>query len=75
MSFVLNVEEGGENSVLHGDPESETVLSEILNAQPFADRHLSMESLDEYGSRAGVWRDLGLFADRELPLTDRKSVV
>jgi putative urate catabolism protein len=69
VSFVLNVEEGGENSVLHGDPTSETFLSEMINAQPFADRHLSMESLYEYGSRAGVWRVLGLFAARGLPLT------
>jgi allantoinase len=69
VSFVLNVEEGGENSVLHGDPASETFLSEIVNAQPFADRHLSMESLYEYGSRAGVWRVLRLFASRGLPLT------
>src|ERR1700722_20111395 len=58
VSFVLNVEEGGENSALHGDPASETFLSEMVNAQPFADRHLSMESLYEYGSRAGVWRVL-----------------
>jgi putative urate catabolism protein len=69
VSFVLNVEEGGENSVLHGDATSETFLSEIIGAQAFADRHLSMESLYEYGTRAGVWRVLGLFADRGLPLT------
>ena len=69
VSFVLNVEEGGESSVLHDDPASETFLSEIVNAQPFPDRHLSMESLYEYGSRAGVWRILRLFAHRGLPLT------
>jgi putative urate catabolism protein len=69
VSFVLNVEEGGENNVLHGDPASETFLSEIIGAQAFPARHLSMESLYEYGSRAGVWRILRLFADRELPLT------
>jgi len=69
VSFVLNVEEGGESSVLHDDPWSETFLSEIVNAQPFPDRHRSMESLYEYGSRAGVWRILRLFADRGLPLT------
>jgi allantoinase len=69
VSFVLNVEEGGENSVLHGDPASETFLSEIVNAQPFPDRHLSMESLFEYGTRAGAWRVLRLFADHGLPLT------
>lgn len=69
VSFVLNVEEGGENSVLHDDPASETFLSEIVAAQPFADRHLSMESLYDYGSRAGVWRVLRLFEERGLPLT------
>jgi putative urate catabolism protein len=69
VSFVLNVEEGGENSVLHDDPASETFLSEIVGAQAFPERHLSMESLYEYGSRAGVWRILGLFAQRGLPLT------
>ncbi len=69
VSFVLNYEEGGENCVLHGDPASETFLSEIIGAQAFADRHLSMESIYEYGSRAGVWRLLRLFQDRGLPLT------
>jgi putative urate catabolism protein len=69
VSFVLNVEEGGENSVLHGDPASETFLSEIIGAQAFPDRHLSMESLYEYGSRAGVWRILRLFEQTGLPLT------
>lgn len=69
VSFVLNVEEGGESSVLHDDPASETFLSEIVAAQPFPERHLSMESLYEYGSRAGAWRILRLFAERRLPLT------
>jgi putative urate catabolism protein len=69
LSFVLNYEEGGENCVLHGDPASETFLSEIIGAQAFPMRHLSMESLYEYGSRAGVWRILRLFAERKLPLT------
>jgi allantoinase len=69
VSFVLNVEEGGESSVLHDDPASETFLSEIVAAQPFPDRHLSMESLYEYGSRAGVWRVLRLFDGLGLPLT------
>jgi allantoinase len=69
MQFVLNYEEGAENSVLHGDAASETFLSEIVGAQAFADRHLSMESLYEYGARAGVWRVLRLFAERSLPLT------
>jgi len=69
VQFVLNYEEGGENSVLHGDAASETFLSEIVSAAAFAHRHMSMESLYEYGSRAGVWRILRLFRERELPLT------
>jgi putative urate catabolism protein len=69
LQFVLNYEEGSENCVLHGDPASETFLSEIIGAQPFAMRHMSMESLYEYGSRAGLWRLLRLFEERQLPLT------
>lgn len=69
LQFVLNYEEGGENCVLHGDPASEVFLSEIVGAQAFPDRHLSMESLYEYGSRAGVWRILRAFEARGLPLT------
>jgi len=69
LQFVLNYEEGGENSVLHGDPASETFLSEIIGAQAFPMRHMSMESLYEYGSRAGLWRILRLFEERNLPLT------
>ena len=70
LQFVLNYEEGGENCVLHGDAASETFLSEIVGAAPFPNaRHLSMESLYEYGSRAGVLRILRLFAERKLPLT------
>jgi putative urate catabolism protein len=69
VQFVLNYEEGAENSVLHGDAASETFLSEIIGATAFADRHLSMESLYEYGSRAGAWRVLRLFDERRIPLT------
>ena len=69
LQFVLNYEEGAEASVLHGDEASETFLSEIVAAQAFRARHLSMESLYEYGSRAGVWRLLRLFREREIPLT------
>ena len=69
LQFVLNYEEGAENSVLHGDAASETFLSEIIGASAFADRHLSMESLYEYGSRAGAWRVLRLFDAHRLPLT------
>jgi putative urate catabolism protein len=69
VQFVLNYEEGGENSVLHGDAGSEQFLSEMFNPASFADRHLSMESIYEYGSRAGVWRILREFEKRQLPLT------
>jgi putative urate catabolism protein len=70
VQFVLNYEEGGENSILHGDPASETFLSEIVGALPYVGaRHMSMESLFEYGSRVGVWRVLDAFRERELPLT------
>jgi len=69
VQFVLNYEEGGENSVLHGDAGSEQFLSEMFNPASFAARHLSMESIYEYGSRAGVWRLLREFEKRGLPLT------
>ena len=70
MQFVLNYEEGGENCVLHGDPASEAFLSEIVGAAPWpGQRHPSMESIYEYGSRVGVWRLLDLFARYEIPLT------
>jgi len=69
VQIVLNYEEGSENCVLHGDAGSETFLSEIIGAQPFAMRHLSMESLYEYGSRAGLWRLLRLFRERRIPVT------
>ena len=70
VQFVLNYEEGGENCILHGDQASETFLSEIIGAQPFLSaRHMSMESIYEYGSRAGVWRLLDLFKSRGVPLT------
>ena len=69
LQFVLNYEEGGENCVLHGDPGSEQFLSEIIGAATFPARHLSMESIYEYGSRVGVWRILREFERRALPLT------
>lgn len=71
VQFVLNFEEGAENCTLHGDPESEVFLSELIGAKPFRGRrHLSMESIYEYGSRAGVWRVLELFRSRgNVPLT------
>ncbi|NYT58523.1 allantoinase PuuE [Alcaligenaceae bacterium] len=69
VQFVLNYEEGGENCVLHGDAGSEQFLSEIIGAAAYPERHLSMESIYEYGSRAGVWRLLREFEKRRLPLT------
>jgi allantoinase len=69
VQFVLNYEEGGENCVLHGDAGSEAFLSEIIGAAVYPARHLSMESIYEYGSRAGVWRILREFEKRQLPLT------
>ncbi|BBX86105.1 allantoinase PuuE [Mycolicibacterium aubagnense] len=69
VQFVLNYEEGGERNVLDGDPASETFLSEITPADAFPNRHMSMESLYEYGSRAGLWRILRLFERRDIPLT------
>jgi putative urate catabolism protein len=70
VQFVLNYEEGGENCILHGDPASEAFLSEIIGAQPWkGERHINMESLFEYGSRAGFWRVWRLFTRRGIPLT------
>ena len=69
VQFVLNYEEGGENSVLHGDAGSEQFLSEMFNPPAFAARHLSMEGIYEYGARVGVWRLLREFERRGLPLT------
>jgi len=69
VQFVLNYEEGGENSVLHGDAGSEQFLSEMFNPASYPDRHISMEGIYEYGSRAGVWRILREFERRGLPLT------
>jgi len=69
VQFVLNYEEGGESNVLHGDRASEQFLSEIVGAAAYEARHLSMESIYEYGSRAGVWRILREFERRRLPLT------
>ena len=70
IQFVLNYEEGAENCILHGDQQSETFLSEIIGASAFENaRHMSMESIYEYGSRAGVWRVLALFRERQVPIT------
>ena len=70
VQFVLNYEEGAENSILHGDNASESFLSEIVGAQAYEGaRHMSMESIYEYGSRAGVWRVLRLFKEFDVPVT------
>ena len=70
VQFVVNYEEGGENCVLHGDAASEAFLSEIVGAQPIdGQRHMNMESLYEYGSRAGFWRLQRLLTGRNVPVT------
>src|ERR1700691_4412101 len=70
LQIVVNYEEGGENCVLHGDAASEAFLSEIIGAAPFeGQRHMSMESIYEYGSRAGFWRLMALFEERRIPIT------
>jgi len=70
VQFVINYEEGGENCVLHGDKASEAFLSEIVGAQPYDNmRHMNMESIYEYGSRAGFWRLHRIFTDRQVPVT------
>ena len=70
VQFVVNFEEGAENCVLHGDTESEAFLSEIVGAEPIPDaRHMNMESIYEYGSRAGFWRLHRIFTERQLPVT------
>src|SRR4028118_955699 len=70
VQFVVNYEEGGESNILHGDPASESLLSEIVGAQPWPGmRHMNMESIYEYGSRAGFLRLWRLFTERHLPGT------
>jgi putative urate catabolism protein len=70
LQIVVNYEEGGENAILHGDAASETFLSEIVGARPYVgQRHMSMESIYEYGSRAGFWRLHRLLTERAMPVT------
>jgi len=70
VQFVINYEEGAENCVLHGDAASERFLSEIVGAEAFDNmRHVNMESIYEYGSRAGFWRLHRIFSQRKLPVT------
>ena len=69
LQIVLPYEEGGENSVLNGDKYSETFLSEIIGAKAIKGRHISMESIYEYGSRSGFWRLDKLFKEKKIPIT------
>ncbi len=70
VQFVLNYEEGGENNILHGDAASEALLTELIGAQPWpGERHMNIESIYEYGSRAGFWRIWRLFVRNNIPLT------
>ena len=69
VQIVLNYEEGAESCVLNGDKNSEIFLSEIIGAKPMKERHMSMESLYEYGSRAGFWRLHKLFQEKKIPIT------
>ena len=69
VQFVLNYEEGGENHIEHGDAGSEQFLSDIIGAASFPAKHMSMDSMYEYGSRAGFWRIHEEFKKRDLPMT------
>ncbi len=70
VQFVINYEEGGERNILHGDATSEAFLSDVLGAQPWpGQRHMNVELMYEYGSRAGFWRLLRLFTQRRIPVT------
>jgi putative urate catabolism protein len=70
VQFVVNFEEGGENCILHGDAASEAFLSDVLGAKPWpGQRHMNVESMFEYGARAGFWRLWRLFTERKMPIT------
>ena len=70
ISLVLNYEEGGENNILHGDAQSEAFLSDIAGAAPWpGQRHWNMESIYDYGARAGFWRLHRLFTGMDIPVT------
>jgi len=70
VQFVVNYEEGGERNILHGDATSEAFLSDVLGAKPWpGERHMNVESMYEYGSRAGFWRLWRLFTHRQIPVT------
>jgi putative urate catabolism protein len=70
VQFVVNFEEGGENNILHGDKASEAFLTDVLGAQPWlGQRHMNVESMFEYGSRAGFWRLWRIFSTRHVPVS------
>jgi allantoinase len=70
LQIVMNYEEGGERSILHGDAHAEAFLGEVVGAEPLAGvRNVQMESVYEYGSRVGLWRLLRLFAERRVPIS------
>jgi allantoinase len=70
LQIVMNYEEGGERSILHGDAHAEAFLGEVVGTEPLAGvRNVQMESVYEYGSRVGLWRLLRLFADRAVPIS------
>ena len=70
VQFVINYEEGGENCILHGDAASEAFLSEVVGTLPWpGQRHMNIESIYEYGSRAGFWRLWRTFTSRQVPVT------
>ncbi len=70
LSLVVSIEEGGENSILHGDAQSESILSEVAGLSPVVGaREVNIESMYEYGSRAGYWRVMRALNERELPTT------
>jgi len=70
VQFVINYEEGGENCILHGDAASEAFLSEVVGASPWPGlRHMNIESMYEFGSRAGFWRLHRMFTQRDIPVT------
>ncbi len=70
VQFVVNFEEGGENCILHRDAAAEAFLTDVLGAQPWSgQRHMNVESMFEYGSRAGFWRLWRIFTERRIPVT------
>jgi putative urate catabolism protein len=70
VQFVINYEEGGENNILHGDKGAEAFLTDVLGVRPWpGERHISVESMFEYGARAGFWRLWRAFTERAMPVT------